>query len=358
MARSGVGAVTIEEALVINVHQREWTVDARTKFSGREMVEVQVASPYFHFHSGEGIYAMPEINSNALVCAPSDSPPFIIGFVGAFEQDEGGDTYRNGRPQNAKPGDLIMRGRDGNQIWLHRGGVLEIGSETLPRSFYIPLQNLIRDMTLRYELHAGGGIMAWDVQNLDEAPDGSPASVFTLLAQDKANDPKGSVRVKVGHVSDGDRLEVVVAPVGLDKDGSPESGQVFRFAVDQGGAISCETAGSVYFQVTGDTEATLSGSCTLTIGSELAATISGAAGIEAGGDLALTGANVNVTGGTILLDGSVQAGGSGGKPVVIATPMLNTFLNHTHSVAGPSTGTPNNMAWDPSMVTATKVTGI
>lgn len=357
MVRAGVGSATIEQGRVINVHQRQWTVDARTTYTGREMLELQVMNPYFHFHSGEGIYPMPEINANVIICGPGDSPPFVMGFMGAFETEEGGDTHRGGRPQNAKPGDLIMRGRDGNQIWLHRGGVLELGSETMPRSFYIPLTNLIRDMTLRYELMTGGGLLAWDVEDLDETADDHPASVLTLLAHDKADDDKGSVRVRIGHASDEDRLELVVAPQGVDKDGTP-SGQVYRYVINNDGDVTAETAGDVYFQVDGDTELSLSGGLTLGVRSSADINVGSSAGLDIGSDFSLSASRLvaRVSGSMLFDSPNVQLGGSGGRSVVVANSAFAALLRHTHPVTGAVTGVMTNGPLPASSMTARRVT--
>ena len=352
--QSGVNRVRIETGRIINVYPDKWLVDVRTQHTGRMFLEIEVLSPYFHFHSGEGIYPVPEVGAIVKVCAPSDNPPFVMGFTGAFERENDDATFRGGRAQNAKAGDLIIKGRDGNQVWLHRGGILELGCETLPRSFYIPLQNLIRHMTLRYELHAGGGLMKWHVQNLDETDDDHPASVFTLLGNDKADDEAGSVRFKVGHLSDDGRVELLVAANALNVDGEPDGTQTFKFTVAEGGDVAIEIAGDYVAQVDGDGEVSISGGLDATVGSDLSMSVSSSYTLEVGSDLNIqaTKTTQDISGSMVVDCPSISMGGSSGvKPLIKATPQMLAFLYHTHPVTGSSTGPPTSSPSPTSVAT-------
>lgn len=343
LIQSGTNQTSVESGRIINVYPDKWLVDVRGAHSGRLFLEIEVLSPYFHFYAGEGIYPAPEVGANVKVCTPGDSPPFVLGFVGAFEREDDDATFRGGRPKNAKSGDLIMKGRDGNQVWLHRGGVLELGCATLPRSFYIPLENLIRHMTLNYELHAGGGLVKWDVENLDQADDDHPASVLTLLANNKADDEAGSVRFKVGHLSDEGRVELLVAANALGVDGDAEDGAAFKFTIAEDGDVVVETAGDFSLSIEGDAVFDVSGG--------LDATIDESVSVEVGSSLTLdVTSNYDVQAVRVTEDISaskvvdcpnISMGGSSGvKPLVMGSANMLAWFFHTHPVTGSTTGPP------------------
>lgn len=205
---------------VVNVDMVNWTVDVFSQFDQMRLLEIPVSSPYQHHNRGDGIYVMPEVNSKCAVCWPSDSsPPFVLGFIMSHESNTlaasdtspdgtGGRSDRNlaptaadfsgGRPRS-KPGDIIMRGRDGNQVILHRGGVLQIGANELSQRMYIPLGNLIMDFAENYALQSAGGSINWGIQEGDGI-DGLPTShvgSYRVYANDKYAD----IRVSKGKVT-------------------------------------------------------------------------------------------------------------------------------------------------------------
>ena len=259
------------ECRVVNVNLVAWTVDVVTVYDRRRYFNVQVASPYLHHNNGEGIYVVPEIHAKCVVCVPSDSsPPHVAYFLMASENvglaseeaPEGttsksvtgskttGSSFAGGRGRY-KPGDIIMKGRDGNFVVMHRGGVLEVGATELCQRIFIPLSNTMVDISENYYHHGQGGTEYWGVLpgRNDQKSATEYFQSFRVFAEDKFAD----VRVKIGHVGDpatgqvdGEaRLsdvyyEVTVAPQGVD----PDSGAyhdvkqtVFRIAVDKSGNV-------------------------------------------------------------------------------------------------------------------------
>lgn len=206
----GIGAY-IHEGRIINTNFVNWTVDFRSQFDQKSYFDVQVASPYMHPNFGEGIYCMPEVNSKCLVCIPSDGPPpFILAFIMPMEtKDVPADeqtssatgseasTFAGGR-KRAKPGDIFMRGRDGNFVILHRGGVLQVGASQVAQRIYIPLQNIITDISQNYEHHNSGGSINWGISSssTDDNPETEYRQTFRLFA----NDEKADVRIALGSV--------------------------------------------------------------------------------------------------------------------------------------------------------------
>lgn len=277
---------------VFNVNLKNWTVDLVSKFDGYHFYDVQIGSPYLHYSNGEGLSWFPEIGAVCMVCIPSDtSPPFVSCFlmpvevvdVAADDQEGEGGTgsrdsihkstsgasFAGGRP-TAKPGDMWLRTRDDNFVILHRGGVLQLGSTELAQRIYIPLNNLIMDISQNYAHHNSNGSIVWGLQ---EGPaTGDKPSEFTQSFRVLANDKYADVRVKAGKVSspltevgdnsfqeDLDTLgigadiwvyEVAVSPegfeaeTGINKD-TASSGMSFKFAIDRAGGGVLKAVGSL-----------------------------------------------------------------------------------------------------------------
>lgn len=294
----GMGASIIAQAVVIDVNTDNWTVDVRTKFDRRLLLGVQVGSPYLHFNQGEGFYVMPEIGAKCEVVIPSDgSQPFVGWFIAPLEakgakpvtDEEGnvvlsvdpsgkdkpnaGDASFSAGRYGAKPGDIVARGRDGNFLILHRGGVVQIGSSSLSQRLFIPLGNLMMDVSERYAHHNSGGSVSWGIQ---ETPDKtSGPTEFSQTFRVFANDKKAVLRLAAGRVTeplgeaDGDRTkgglaDLDIAPTGRDivfelalaDDGfdghtnQPEKGarnkSKFRWLVDRQGGVFLRTEGNLY----------------------------------------------------------------------------------------------------------------
>ncbi len=213
-----VGSMT-HEARVVDVNMSNWTVDCVSVFDQRRFFDIQVASPYMHSFAGEGVYAMPDIGAKCYVHIPSDGPPpFVLAFMMPMEavttassEEAPGGTQSTGGPQKtptdatfaggrtkAKPGDIVMKGRDGNFMILHRGGVLQVGSTELAQRIYIPLGNLVTDISQNYNHFNTGGAINWGVRL--GSPDDNPETEFKHTFRVFANDEFADMRVAVGKV--------------------------------------------------------------------------------------------------------------------------------------------------------------
>lgn len=216
----GAVAAFLHEARIIDINLATWTVDVRTQFDRRYFLNIQVSAAYAHPANGEGIYVFPEVGAKCFVCIPSDGPPPVvmgfvmpvttIGDVGTDDAPNGtnpspgattpsGATYAGGRPR-AKPGDIYLKGRDGNFCILHRGGVLQIGSTALSQRIFIPINNVVTDISQNYHHYNTGGAINWAVQN---GPDTvNPPTCFKQTFRLFANDANATVRVSTGTISD------------------------------------------------------------------------------------------------------------------------------------------------------------
>jgi len=383
IAQRGTNPVVIEEGRIINVDMAHWTADVLTKNSQRQLIDMQWANPYFHFAGGEGIYVMPEVGARVQTCMPSDSSPFILCFITTFEREqtnapdttggaqaslqpddsEGSDdtprevTYRSGRPK-MEQGDIMLRTRDGNAVWLHRGGVLEIGSTMVARRFYIPLLNYIRDVCENYEMRSLAGEMSWQVSRADQSPDGDAEAVFTLASRNLAQDEFASVFLQIGHVDDTKRLRLAIAPNKINPvSGEVEGDAVYELVVDEEGEVTVTTAGDQTVHVQGALKETVDGSVTHEYGSDHSQTVGGSQSVEVSGThtLEASSSTERLSGGKTFDAQSIKAGAGAVFPVVIMTPAMMTYIMfHTHpSPAGP-TGPPNGPPPD-SAVTSGKL---
>ncbi len=218
----GMGPTRVFMGRVVNVDLVNYTVDVRSQFDQISLLNIPVSSMYQHPNRGDGFSAVPEVGSKCVVCWPGDSsPPFVLAFVmphetlplsGEADEAPAGTesrsssnqaptsaSYAGGRPR-AKPGDMMIRGRDGNFIVLHRGGVLQIGANELAQRVYIPLNNLVMDFAENYTLHNAGGSINWGIQE-GEGETTNPTE-FKQTWRVYANDKYADLRLAVGRVHD------------------------------------------------------------------------------------------------------------------------------------------------------------
>lgn len=382
MIQRGGNPVKIEEGRIINVDMAHWTADVLTKNAQRQLIDLQWANPYFHFAGGEGIYVMPEVGARVQTCMPSDSSPFILCFMTTFEREatnssdttggataslqpddaESGDnpqevTYRSGRPK-MEQGDIMLRTRDGNDIWLHRGGVLEIGSTLIARRFYIPLLNYIRDVCENYEMRSLAGEMSWTVTRSDQNASGNAEAVFTLAPRNYAQDEFATVFVQIGHVDDTNRLRLTIAPNAINPaTGEVDGDAVYELLIDEEGALTATVASDQTVHIQGELSETVDGSVTQEYGSDHSQSVGGNQSIEVSGthELEASSSTERLSGGKTFDAQSIKAGAGAVFPVVIMSPAMMTYIMfHTHpSPAGP-TGPPNGPPPD-SAVTSSKL---
>jgi hypothetical protein len=272
----------IVDGKVIGLNLVDWTVDVSTTFDRKKYLNIQVASSYMHYSNGEGIYAMPEIGAKCTVCLPSDSsPPFVLCFIMPVEKVADASTpdapkgttshggvmnnataarFDGGRPR-AKPGDIMLRGRDGQFVILHRGGVLQIGANELSQRIFIPLDNHMLDISERYSHHNVGGSILWGLSAGLQDTAVTNVEVFRVFADDKYAD----IRISKGHVAnpiDPESglparvvYEVVVSPKGFNADSGDAASSdtagavVYKFALDREGNISTAIKGDVFCHI-------------------------------------------------------------------------------------------------------------
>jgi len=378
IAQSGHNPVGIEDGRIVNVDMANFTADVKTKTSQRQLIDIQWASPYMHFTKGEGINFMPEVGSQCKVCMPSDSTPFILCFTTTFERERQADgqdpqttlhpestepsespaevTFRSGRPK-MQQGDIHLSTRDGNSVWLHRGGVVEIGATGICKRFYIPLLNTIRDVCENYNLISLAGEMSWLVQRDDRNASGDAEATFTLASRNFAQDEFASVFLQMGHVDDTKRFRMVVAPNIINPRTGEVSGEsVYSMEIDEDGNLDIEIKKKATIHVEDELDVTVDGDVSLSYGANLNETVGGDQDTQISGNHTMQAvrSTERLSADKTIDAARIKLGGSAMYPVLIMSPATISFLlGHTHPVTGAATGPPVATT-TPQMMTARK----
>lgn len=378
LAQSGLNTVSVEGGRIVNVDIANFTADVKTKTSQRQLIDVQWASPYMNFTKGEGINFMPEVGATCQVCMPSDGTPFILCFTTTFERERAADgedaettlhpdnteaqespaevTFRAGRAK-MQQGDIHLSTRDGNALWLHRGGVVELGANGITKRFYIPLLNTIRDVCENYDMVSLAGEMSWTVARDDRNASGDAEATFTLASRDFAQDEFATVFLRTGHVDDTKRFQLLVAPNKINpRTGEVDGDTMFSMEIDADGNLDVTVKTKATIDIQDELALTVGGDGNLTFSSNLNETISGNQETKVSGTHTLEAASSleRLSGDKTIDAPSIKMGSSAMYPVMILSPAMMAFIvGHTHPVTGPATGPPVATA-GPDMMAARK----
>ena len=341
MHQAGTDPSLVLQGRVVNVNLPNWTVDVVATFDRKRYFDIQIGVPYAHYSAGEGFSVTPDIGAQCMVCVPGDSaPPFVMCFVMPHETVDNSSTdapsgtrshgntpanatdasYAAGRPL-PQSGDIGITGRDGNFIILHRGGVLSIGSTSLAQRMYIPLGNLVTDVSGNYQHLNTGGSHTWSVQT-GVAKTHIPTQhleTYRVFADNQYADvritkgnvfspmpePDGGTALAQTGVGQGSNNELVfdvaVAPNGFDAvtgdvaNSGVSKTSVFRFVFDQQGNTLTRIEGKFYLHVTGTVTLDLSddmnvtGQKSFTLTTQSGATINGGSFAAVKGSVVLLG---------------------------------------------------------------------
>lgn len=347
---SGLARVVIEEATVVDVNKRNYTVSVVTRHTSKRFDDLQIASPYFHNDNGEGIYVLPEVGAVCEICKGSDTtPPFILCFLAipnATESEDGtparstsaggstSDVSFRGKRLDIQPGDIVMTTRDENFVILRRGGILQIGSTDIAQRMYIPINNFIRDICENYAMDTLGGNVRWSVERQENDPGGDAPVSYIFNIGEYAQDEKASVSVRhfppSGPTDNKLAWEVVVARDGIDRDTGEFTSEKYTMSVAQDGT-KMEMVGADYtLEVTG--------SHTVNVSGDIAYKASGTAKLEGGSEARIKASQV-ITEGTTLL---------GGASAVQGVPMGVDLLAYLATLAAAINGIAPGSATPPT----------
>lgn len=160
--------MVLEQAAVVAVNVREFSVDLLTDDTSRHMLGVPIMQPLSHPDHAGGIHMMPEVGAKCWVCTPGDSTSsFIIGFMWNAPTQSGSRPYDGEGPNFTgnrapmEPGDICLGTVDGNAVTIRRGGIVQVGASGLCQRVYMPIGNVVRDYFQRYHGVSPLGEIEW-----------------------------------------------------------------------------------------------------------------------------------------------------------------------------------------------------
>jgi hypothetical protein len=398
LATSGLSPAWVETGVVANVNVKNLTIDWVSQYTGKQITDLQIMTPYLHFNNGEGFTCVPETGAICVLCFPSDDEsPFVMGFLAAPENEgadvgdvskkitdpgteteegksikesnqaatkgttSGGSTastrnvsdasYRAGRPL-LNPGDMLWQGRDENFVILRRGGVLQIGATQIAQRIYVPIRNYIRDFCENYELNTAAGSLSWETLRQENNPSGDAPTELVLLAREHAQDKKASIKISVGSLEDATKppggdttfLEVVVAPESIAADDGKVSGTPeYVLRIDKSGNTYSMQAGKRTVEVKGGDKLTVTGNRDVSIKGNQTTNITGNDSTTVVGNHALKAAvsKETILGIKTIMAAKLNLGDEvASEPAVLGLKLVAWLKTHVHKVPLPTPATP------------------
>lgn len=336
-ASSTARAAQIFRAQVLNVNTRDYTVDVQYEsYPYSSHFYIPWMTPYLHQNQGEGMAIMPEVGSTVWVCMPSETgrDAFVLGWTPVQETG----TYRAGR-ELLNPGDIHFKTRDGNFLFLRRGGIVQVGSTPVCQRLYIPIRNIIRDLAENYELSTPAGDLTWQVARAEDQGDGHLACLFTLGCKEFSDDPNQDPLAVLKIGSHGEGNDTILSLETRDKGG----GSVKT-------SLSISKTGKVSWTVQDDVSFDYKGNLDITVGKKMNVTSTEDMSLESKANAFLKAIEAKITSvgavldlsGTATLNGAVVNLGDAQFPAVAATP---SFVAWVQAVTALLTGPPSAIAF-------------
>lgn len=341
--RSGSSASTssraaqIFRAQVLNVNSRDYTADVQFEsYPYNTHFDIPWMTPYLHQNQGEGMAIMPEIGSTVWVCIPSEvgKDAFILGWTPVQESG----TYRAGR-ELLNPGDFHFKTRDGNFIFLRRGGIVQIGSTPVCQRLYIPIRNIIRDLAENYELSTPAGDLTWRLSRAEDQGDGHIACLFTLGCKEFSDDPNKDPLAVLKIGSHGEGNDTILSLETRDKGG----GSVKT-------SLSISKTGKVIWTIQDDANFTTKGNVAIVVGKKMNVTSTEDMSLESKAKAfikalefhAAGGSKLDLTSASASMNGPVVNLGDAMFPAMMAHPSMVAWIQ---AVTALLTGPPNAIAF-------------
>jgi hypothetical protein len=270
-------------------------------------------------------------------------------------------TFSGGRSK-AKPGDITVRGRDGNFVTLHRGGVLQIGATELAQRIYIPLDNLITDISENYHHHNTAGSINWGIQQGAATSDHATyhKQTYRLFAEDQKatirvlssgnnDDYLGEPTGDAGQTSNLNQLnigiskvspivyEVVISPEHFDAEsGDPDDNakesSVLRFFFDKQGGAFLRSESSVLLAIEKKLKVTVKGDVLLETKGSFSLTADGRVSINGATGVAID------SNGKVVFKGGKQPIGRVGDNVIVPIPAATLMVTNLSAIVGTVSG--------------------
>lgn len=186
----------IQAARIVDVDPVRFTCTLRTEVGDQDARNVPIPSVYTHPFEGEGIHHMPEIGAHvwAVWTSEGDTRARIMNYRGLSNE---GSSHRANRP-GMVPGDMMMVSRDRNGVKIRRGGVVEIISTPLARTFYLPINNEVLTYAENWNVETLGGSIRWNTARKEEDPDLQKGAKLTFSVKEFVDHPNPAITFQMG----------------------------------------------------------------------------------------------------------------------------------------------------------------
>jgi len=285
-ARDKFKPVSVQQARIADVNAGDFTVTVMTEDSYKRWFDIPFNVPYLHAPTGSGIHFLPEPGAVCWVAQPADyGPMFVLGWFSPPSLDQSGGS--RGFRRALEPGDMIMDGRDGNYVWVRRGGIVEVAATPIARRFYIPVNNLIRDLCESYRMQTFGGAWEWSVARSADDKDGRAPINFALGVKEFSDDDKVMVSLEMSNSVDGDPANLLNAGGVVPSEDNTSDRPAIKFRIYNPADGFAEVVTYV-FGKDGNVDVTFEGAFSLTVAEQIALT-------SRGGDIVVTTEDGSIT---------------------------------------------------------------
>jgi hypothetical protein len=306
----------IQYGKVIAVDSENWT--CTVAFDDSPPVDNIPIAPLYIGPKGNGLFYMPEKDAMVMVGSfdwdpgsPGDEPFILCGHILPYDraaEDEEVDAEEDDELEGEEPadpnyganrfrineGDIVMNSREGGHVIVRRGGVVEIGASAVCRRFYIPITNMIREITSAYKMSTASGEiefsqrrdeLGWGESEVElvEEPGTNPVTrkfpntptEFRLSVNEFAQDKNPIITLAMGRIENMDKVSVLDPSSENDGliGGTKDEDVVahlningnFQCWVDKTGVINQRVNSSAYYEYSGDLTQVVGGKHTLIV---------------------------------------------------------------------------------------------
>jgi hypothetical protein len=234
-------------ARVIDVNMSRYTVTVRTEGGKRLYPDLPIGSPYAHHQRGEGFYVVPDVGAMCWIAVEgSGGTPVVLAFgtppklINASntdnpdatpqEGDEAAASYGYRRPKR-RPGEFGFAARDGSFLHFRRGGTVELGAGGACQRIFLPLTNLITDISENYQQWTAAGRLVFDTDRTEGSPGDDAKAKWRLMVKKLGVDEEASVLVEAGHLGD-NRFRIAIGDNEVNLKTGEFTGTSYQFIVD------------------------------------------------------------------------------------------------------------------------------
>ena len=216
------------------------TIGLKGKTDDQDLPDVQWISASLG-DDGQEDTSIPRVGSTG-VLVYINHEPYLIGYFRPLppaDADKDPNAVEDPEEGLLNAGDKVLRSIGGNRIILRSGGTVEIESNKLCRTYWIPSANLISTVCGNHELETDGGHDFWDRDQ------GTDDTVRERLAWDNL-EPSSAVRIQEGATDAGGIYRRTSGP--LD-DNQEISEPTYDQQIDALGSMLEKVALSVFKQI-------------------------------------------------------------------------------------------------------------